>query len=256
MARIIKKIEDFVCKANFLVSKSKEQHDKRDEMLRIVKELWWRDIFVDTVKGYTWYHDKSLSLGRWAIGYNYAYVLARVLDEFRPTDILECGLGQSSKIITDYVSANSGVSYDIVEQDQNWIDFFKKNYCPENKANIYVKNIVETVFSMEGYNAKTYMYEGFGEIVEGKRYALISIDGPWGSNPYSRVDVVEHIPAILQEDFVIMVDDFERVGERNMVGLIKKKLNDSQIKYYEGKYVGMKDICVITSEQWKFLTTM
>lgn len=92
--------------------------------------------------------------------------------------------------------------------------------------------------------------------MEGKRYALISIDGPWGSDPYSRVDVVEHIPVILQDDFVIMVDDFERAGERNMVELIKKKLNDNQIKYYEGKYVGMKDICVITSEQWKFLTTM
>lgn len=257
MAETLKKIKDFVCKANFLVSKSKEQSDKSDEMLRTVKELWWRDIFVDTVKGYKWYHDKSLSLGRWAIGYNYAYVLARVLDEFRPADILECGLGQSSKIITDYVSANSDVNYDIVEQDQNWVDFFKKNYCPDNNTNVYVKRIVETEFSAGGgYNGKTYMYEGFSEIVEGKRYALISIDGPWGSKKYSRIDVVEHIPAILQEEFVIMVDDFERVGERNMVGLLKKKLDDNQIKYCEGKYVGMKEICVIVSKKWEFLTTM
>lgn len=240
-----------------MVSKSKEQCDKSDEMLRIAKELLWRDIFVDTVKGYTWYHAQSLSLGRWAIGYNYAYVLARVLDEFRPTNILECGLGQSSKIITEYVSANTDVNCDIVEQDQNWVEFFKRNYRPNNRTNIYVKNIVEIDFPVEeGYHVKAYMYEEFTQIVEEKSYALISIDGPWGSNPYSRVDVIGHIPEILQEEFVIMVDDFERVGERNMVGILKKKLDENQIKYYEGKYVGMKDVCVIVSEKWKFLTTM
>ena len=68
MARITEKLKDVIIKTNFLVSKSKEQCDKSDEMLRIAKELLWRDIFVDTVKGYTWYHAQSLSLGRWAIG--------------------------------------------------------------------------------------------------------------------------------------------------------------------------------------------
>jgi hypothetical protein len=96
-------------------------------MLRISEELLWRDIFVDTVEGYSWYKEKSLSLGRWAIGYNYAYMLARVLEEFRPEHILECGLGQSSKIIPDYVEANDRAVYDIVEQDEDWINFFGEN---------------------------------------------------------------------------------------------------------------------------------
>ena len=105
MASLFEKITDFIKKSNLLISKSKEYQDKCDELLRATQELLWRDIFVDTVNGYSWYKNKSISLGRWAIGYNYAYVLARVLDEFKPNNILECGLGQSSKIIADYVTS-------------------------------------------------------------------------------------------------------------------------------------------------------
>lgn len=257
MAGIFGKMKDFVYKTNLLVSRSKEHYNKNDELFRNVQELLWRNVFVDTVKGYKWYHDKSISLGRWAIGYNYAYVLARVLDEFKPSGILECGLGQSSKIIADYVSANSSTVYDIVEQDKNWADFFKNNYCLDGQIKIHIKQIIETDFCTGGgYSGKTYIYEDFASIVEGKKYALISIDGPWGSEMYSRVDVLKHIPEILQDDFVIMVDDFGRIGEQNMVKLLKERLDKNKITYFEGKYVGMSDVCVIVSEKWKFLTTM
>lgn len=111
-------------------------------MSRIVNELMWRNIFVDTVMGYSWYHDKSISLGRWAIGYNYAYVLIRVLEEFRPTSILECGLGQSSKIIADYVDSDNRVNYDIVEQDQNWVDFFIKNFNLCNRIQVHIRSLI------------------------------------------------------------------------------------------------------------------
>lgn len=78
----------------------------------------------------------------------------------------------------------------------------------------------------------------------------------WGSDIYFRVDVIEHMPSILQKDFVILVDDFERAGEKNMVRLLKDKLDENGIPYAEAKYSGLKDIYVIVSEKWRFLTTM
>lgn len=256
MANFLKKIQDFIYKGNLLVSKSKEYQDKCEETLRGVKELLWRDIFIDTVKGYQWYHDKSISLGRWAVGYNYAYVLARVLDEFGPTNILECGLGQSSKIIADYVAFNTETTYDIVEQDQNWVIFFKKNFPLIDRIQIHLRNIIEREVAYTEDGLKSYVYEDFASVVEGKKYGLISIDGPWGSDIYSRIDIIDYIPSILQDDFVIMVDDFERIGEQNMVELLKERLDSNNITYFEGKYVGMKDVCVLVSEKWRFFTTM
>lgn len=257
MADLTKKIKDFMSKGNLLVSKSEEHQKMSDEILRAAKELLWCDVFKDTIKGYDWYREKSLSLGRWAIGYNYAYVLVRVLNELRPQSILECGLGQSSKIIEDYVVFEKNVRYDIVEQDQNWVNFFERDYGFTQRTCVHIRNIVETEFCPKGgIGSKTYVYENFDGIVEGKKYELISIDGPWGGDIYSRVDVLNHIPAILADDFVIMTDDFERVGEQNMVKLLKEKLDCNNIPYYEGRYDGMKDICILVSEKWRFFTTM
>lgn len=255
MANGINKLKDFIIKGNLLVSKSEENQDKFNEALKDIKELLWRDIFVDTVKGYSWYHDKSVSLGRWAIGYNYAYVLARVLDEFKPINILECGLGQSSKIIIDYVFSNKNAFYDIVEQDHDWVDFFVRDFHLNDQVKIHIRNIIEKPCPMQE-GIKSYVYDDFVSVVHGRKYDFISIDGPWGSERYSRIDIVDHIPSMLHKDFVIMVDDFERIGEQDMVGLLKEKLNSNGITFFEGKYTGAKDICVIVSDKWKFFTTM
>lgn len=208
---------------------------------------------MDTVKGYAWYNEKSLSLGRWAIGYNYAYVLMRVLEEFKPKRILECGLGQSSKIITDYIAFKDGAAYDIVEQDPGWVDFLEQNCQFSKRVQIHIRDIIEKE-SIQG--AKSYVYKDFDSVVKGKKYELLSIDGPWGSELYSRIDILDYIPFILQEDFVILIDDFERIGEHNMVNLLKEKLDQNNIAYAVGKYSGSKDICIIVSAKWKFLTTL
>lgn len=225
MSGVLQKLKDFIIKGNFLVSKSEEHQAQCAEMSRNIQELLWRDIFADTVKGYAWYNGKSLSLGRWAIGYNYAYVLVRVLEEFKPKRILECGLGQSSKIIADYIASEDGAVYDIVEQDPNWVDFFKQNCRFGERVQIHIRDIIESNVSIQG--TKSYIYKDFDSVVKGKKYALLSIDGPWGSELYSRIDILDHIPSILQDDFVIMVDDFERIGERNMVNLLKERLNQN-----------------------------
>lgn len=152
-----------------------------DETNRTTKEILWRNIFIDTVNGYDWYKKKSLSLGRWAIGYNYAYVLVRVLEAIHPKEILECGLGQSSKIINDYVETYSEVLYDIVEHDPEWIDFF----CTENQISSKVKINRSDMIEKQYLGASLYVYKDFGKIVEGKKYTFISIDGPWGGG-YAR----------------------------------------------------------------------
>lgn len=216
---------------------------------KISRECLWRDIFIDTVNGYEWYKVGSISLGRWAIGYNYAYVLARVLDSLAPSQILEMGLGQSSKIINSFcMNVHGGVKYyDIVEQDKNWIDFFRLTGLAEN-VNIYQTDIV----NMGG----VYVYDKFDEVIKGKKYQLISIDGPWGSKDISRIDIIEHIPACLAEDFVILMDDYNRSGEQKSVSKLEEKLKSEKIEYYKAVYESECDMCLIVSAKYRFLTTL
>lgn len=242
----------------FLLKKSAIGYVIRKEIeekaRRVSLECNWRDIFHDTVDGYDWYNVKSLSLGRWAIGYEYAYVMARILNWLHPKYILECGLGQSTKIINSYISyyVNERCQADVVEQDKSWIDFF----CKDNKINenVSIHNRALRTVNIDGNEC--FGYCDFESVVKNKKYSLISIDGPWGGDYISRIDILEYLPEILEDDFVIMIDDYERVGEKNTVNLFMKKLLDKGISVKKGMYRGEKDICVIVPENMEFLLTL
>lgn len=230
--------------------------NKLDGMAKYNLENVWRNNFKDTVEGYSWYNVKSISLGRWAIGYNYAYVLARVLNSFRPRSILEFGLGQSSKIISSYVKyckSEELIHYDVIEQDENWIDFFKKeNKIPEEMS-IYQRDIVKKENVLGGI---LYEYNDFDGIIKNKKYNLISVDGPWGGDNLSRLETYLHTPGILEKDFVIMIDDYERYGEKLMVNKLEERLKECGIKFYSGIYESVKDVYIIVSCDWQFLISL
>lgn len=226
-----------------------------EETNKTTQELLWRDIFSDTVKGYSWYDVKSISLGRWAVGYNYLYVLIRILEVLKPNEILELGLGQSSKVLSSYFKNNKCEGfYDIVEQDKQWISFFAQENQLNNIENITIHNRNINTINYEG--SDVYVYEEFDSVVNNKKYSLISIDGPWGSDGHSRIDLLNHIPQILQDDFVIIIDDYNRDGEKTMVSSMIKTMETNNIPYCKGIYSGLKDVCIIVSTNYGFLTSL
>lgn len=70
------------------------------------------------------------------------------------------------------------------------------------------------------------------------------------------MDILQLLPDCLKEDFVILLDDYNRQGEKNMVELMKKILQEHDIKFNTGVYRGNKDTFMITSENLRFLCTM
>lgn len=215
-------------------------------------EYLWSAIFRDTIAGYKWCQNLSLSLGRWAVGYNYAYVVCRILNDFAPRNILELGLGQSSYIMGRYANTHEGVHYEIVEQNSTWIDFMMKSEeINNNNVNIYCSNIIESV-----EDGILYKYELFDEIVKEKKYSLISVDGPWGGTYRSREDILEYSDKILEDEFVIIFDDSNRIGEKNTIEQLVNGLRSKGRSVCVGVYSGIKDVCVVTTEKWKFLTSL
>ena len=91
----------------------------------------------------------------------------------------------------------------------------------------------------------------------GKKYSVISIDGPLGSNDeYSRRDILKIIPDVLEDSFVIILDDVNRKGELNTVREIEEILQDNNIPYFEGFYYGITDCCVVTSKDNQFICSL
>jgi len=221
------------------------------EILKKNNELLWASVFNNTIKDSSWLTIQSFSPGRWAVGYPALYILYRIYNDMKPKRVLEFGLGESSKLLYQYAN-QFNAEYLIVEHDKNWIDFFV-----QDKA-IDPKNILVTTLSHRNYkNKETRIYDRLLENIEGKKFDLIIIDGPFGSEHYSRSQILDIIEKDqLAEDFVILMDDYNREGEKQTVEELKNLLCSRKTTFYEGIYSGEKDCIIICNERYSFLCTL
>jgi hypothetical protein len=91
----------------------------------------------------------------------------------------------------------------------------------------------------------------------GGGYDLIIVDGPFGSEHYSRSQSVAIIKNNMKNRFCILFDDSERIGEKETMHMIYKILDDKEIKYMTRDYIGEKnEHTIICSEDLKFLVSL
>ena len=93
-------------------------------------ELLWAKVWGDTIGDIPWLDNKiGISPGRWGVGYNYVYVMSRILEIIKPRAVLDCGFGISSKLISqyfDYYNYSDG-KHVILEHDDEWVKFYGKD---------------------------------------------------------------------------------------------------------------------------------
>lgn len=261
----IQKVRDEVHHSHQNIQKVKDEvHDNNHRIKKIsgvagkahnaADEAVWGLVFRDAISHSRWLENRSFYPGRWAVGYQFLYVLYRVLNEAKPKSILELGLGQSTHMITQYVAFEPAVCHRVVEHDREWITFFGREHKLSDCTEIVHLNLIrEALLDDPG----VLVYENFRSLAD-RKYDFISVDAPFGgdANIYARVDVLKLIPEYLESSFVIMVDDVNRQGEYNAVKLIETTLKEHGIAYEEGVYKGNKETRIITSEDNKFLCTL
>ncbi len=219
-------------------------------------ELIWANVWHDTRKGIPWLADMpGISPGRWAVGYNYLYVMTRILNEWKPVSVLELGLGVSTTLISKYFESmddHTDAVHIIAEHDHDWITFYGKSH-PLSACSVIKKQ--KLVTKRDG-NEKYYTYENLAESIQGHKFQIISVDAPFGGGYKSRTDILELLPDILEKEFVIIMDDVNRIGERNTCLQIKQVLNDHHIKWVDTVYEGATHCCVIASYNNRFFCSL
>ena len=222
---------------------------------RYASETVWAEVFNNVISDSPWLKNTAFSAGRWAVGYQYLYVMYRVLNEIHPRHILELGLGQSTRMISQYASSHEQVEHFVVEDDPEWIDFFSRDFTLCNLSKI-IKLDCEMIPFKEAEAVR--VFKGFEEQFNGRKFDFISIDAPVGYDmtQYARIDVLKMLPGCLADRFIIMIDDTERTGETNMVNAIKEQLKQSGIAFAVGRYSGKKDCTVICSNNLRFVCSM
>lgn len=247
-----------VLKENFLQTVETEQkiEEEQKKILNISRETVWAQIFNNSITESSWLKNKNFTPGRWAVGYQYLYILYRILDEVKPKNILDLGLGQTTHMITQYAEANPDVRHVIIEHDQKWMDFFETAHRLANNSKILKINIEMTRYKEA---AEVRVFQGLKEKLKDTKFDLISIDAPLGGDMkiYARIDILDLLPDNINPDnYIILMDDADRPGERKTISEILIKMRKMRIGFCTGDYIGEKKCKVICSENNKFVCSM
>lgn len=216
------------------------------------KEIEWAHIYADSIREKKYLQSLPLNVGRWAGNYSFFYILNRVLNDYKPKNILDLGLGESSKFISTYLDNYLIESnHTIVEQDQNWITAFNDKFTLSPRSKIIYLELSEK--HIKGHNVNC--YDRFSDQIK-DNFDLYIVDGPFGSDRYSRYDIVDLVENFsVDREFIIIMDDSDRQGEQDTINDILNILRIKGVIFYIGVYTGNKQNTIIASEKYKFATS-
>jgi hypothetical protein len=199
-----------------------------------------------------WLKYKLVAPGGWAMDNEALYTLCYILNNVKPKNILEFGLGQSSKIVHQYSTFYKDVHALTIEHNNEWLNSFCRSI--PNDINMIVKQYDSIVIEYKGFQTLT--YSNLDEIF-GNYYDFIIVDGPYGSEHYSRSQIINIVHNPLPETFCIFIDDAERHGENETIEEICIAFCDKKIEYCLVKYIGEeKQHALICSKNLEFLTSL
>ncbi|EKE02196.1 MAG: hypothetical protein ACD_20C00413G0020 [uncultured bacterium] len=137
---------------------------------RSLNELLMANVFNSGINGVDWLKDKSFSPNRAVANYSFLYRLFRVLDDICPKSIIEFGIGQTSKLTSQYIfNKNPDAKLTIIEHDKIWIDIFKSKFSLNSNVKIENLEICEEIYK----NNKVFTYRNLKETINNIKYDLI-----------------------------------------------------------------------------------
>ena len=88
-------------------------------------------------------------------------------------------------------------------------------------------------------------------------FSLYIIDGPFGSQNYSRFDIVSLAKSFTpNKEFIIIIDDYNRSGEKETAEQLLKVLEQKKIPVKCKNYDGVKSQLVITTKAYEMALTL
>jgi len=238
---------------NFIKKRQSKTEKLLKESILLSQELEWANVFHDSIKGKPWLANLSINIGRWAGNYSFFYLLHRILQDYKPSSILEFGLGESSKFISTYLSnALPNTKHVVIEHDTIWEAKFNENFSLATNSSIINCALLQT--QVNGFTTNSY------EKLQNKittPFDFYIVDGPFGSDRFSRYDMYYIAEKFTTKDeFIILFDDTHRKGEEDSVNAIATMLALKGIEVFVQSYEGVKKNTIIATKKYKFATSL
>lgn len=207
-------------------------------------ELRHQANYLELARNTDWLSSPPVSAPGGTASYSLLYVLLSLLRTGSFTRIMEFGVGQSSKLIGAYVASNPDATSVHVEHDKEWLDVavphsprIQRVYAPLTDTVVFRRKV------------KWYAMER-----PASQFDLILVDGPPAWNRGTRFDrhgILNWIPEILADDFVLMFDDAARMGERRAVAETKRLFSAADYTTLSTDYTGGSSQTVFATPKFR-----
>ena len=181
-----------------------------------------------------------------AANHSMMYFIARVLQDHRFTSVLDLGAGQTSILIDRIRGATTGAySVRTVEHDRFWAERIGAQIGHEVIAAPLVRRNVQGR-DIGWYDLPPAIWKEPAD--------LLIVDGPPGYDEnvrYARTGAVEIAASVLKEDFVVVVDDSERVGEYELVQLLKALFRARGVAFASGTLHAYKCQTILAAGKYR-----
>lgn len=237
---------------NSLFKRIKDLYNEHKKLQEDTSEIKWAAYFHEYTKGLQLVQDLRLSPGGWSANYSMLYLISKILIECRPAFILEFGLGESTKLVSRLISTMDEIEKHIIIEDSvEWKTHFNRQFLLDKKSNISLCPIEELCY--KEINTHAYVLP---EDIVGEDFEFYIVDGPKGSKRFSRINICHIAEKFTKEkEFIILIDDASRKGERETIDELKKIFNKNQLTYFTGIYKGEKTQQIFASNKYKFCSS-
>jgi len=218
---------------------------------RSLVDIGYMQRFLHVAGTCQWLRGTTFHFSEWSASASFLYVLYRLIIGFRPSNILEYGLGQSSRLLWKFVAhAQSSSRLSVVEHDSEWLEFFLRENPDFDPAVIWLSELYERIF--ESFRTTAYRYP-FPPSNRGP-YDLVVIDGPFGSDRFSRSQAIDVVTeGLLAKKFAVLIDDYDRSGEQETVSLMRAMLGKQGIQTKVTLFGGNRQQCLVAPESSRFI---
>lgn len=152
------------------------------------------------------------------------YCLIRALEELPIQRVLELGAGQSTKLLDAWSRSRKG-RFVTFEQDADWAARIAGE-CDSSSGSVLHLPLVP--ISTPAGPGHWYAPPPAGALPE-EGFDLLLVDGPVGTRRFSRYGIVEHIPEWLGEEWGILWDDLDRVGDLESFAALIERLRAAHV---------------------------
>ena len=177
-----------------------------------------------------------------AANYSLLYLILRIAVTFKPKRVLDVGCGQTTRLWDSLRACALASVVVTLENDAGWA----KQIGAEVAHTVLVSELRST--EIDGGVVDTYDWE---LARAAGPFDVIGVDGPLGTARRSRAGVLSLLDDELPRDFILFMDDCERPGEQETLGLVHERLTALGRDYAAGAIQAAKTQVVFAAGEYR-----